>query len=285
MKRLFVLFTGLLVLQCASAAVVQQTLYINRGLFVTVQSTTFPSLAFNSTPTFDALNTVITVAMSDTLVFTVINNDTVVHGFGVKNYPGVNGTINPAGTYIDTLVAGTEGLFVYYDNYNYPDYRYLGAAGMICVTNATTNIFYWNIKEHQTAFNDSLAVGASVNWNTYYPDYFTINGKSFPDLQNDTTARITAQVGDTIRIFVVNTGQSLHSIHFHGFHCRVLYSTSSNLQTGQSKDTCPMKSMEGAVLEMVPDKTGEYSVHDHNLAAVTGGSTHPNGMFIIMDIQ
>lgn len=267
------------------ATTIQQTLYINRGVFTTVQSTTFPALAFNETPLFDALNKVITITTADTLVLTVINNDTVVHGFAVKNYPGINGTINPAGVYVDTLVSPAEQLFIYYDNYNAPDYRYLGAAGMICVSNTGAASFYWNIKEHQTAFNDSLAVGAAVNWNTYYPDYFTINGKSFPDLQNDTTARITGQVGDTIRIFIVNTGQSLHSIHFHGFHCTVLFSTSSIMQTGQSKDTFPMRSMEGIVIEMVPDKVGQYSVHDHNLAAVTGGNTHPNGMFIIMEIQ
>jgi hypothetical protein len=268
-----------------NATTILQTLYINRGLFTTVQSTTFPALAFNETMSFDALNKVITIGVNDTLIVTVINNDTTVHGFAVKNYPAINGTINPAGTYTDTLVSSAERIYVYYDNYNYPDYRYLGAAGMICVSNSAANNFYWNIQEHQTSFNDSLAVGAGVNWNNYYPDYFTINGKSFPDLQNDSTAVVNGQVGDTIRIFIVNTGQALHSIHFHGFHCRVIQSTSTNMQTGESKDTFPMKSMEGVILEMVPDKVGQYSVHDHNLAAVTGGNTHPNGMFIIMNIQ
>jgi hypothetical protein len=43
--------------------------------------------------------------------------------------------------------------------------------------------------------------------------------------------------------------------------------------------------MDAMVLRMIPDKTGKYAVHDHNLVAVTGGNTHPNGMFTIMQIN
>jgi hypothetical protein len=266
-------------------AIVQQTLFLNRGVFTTVDTTTFPALAFNATPVYNSLNKVVFTSASDIVVFTVINNDTVTHGFAVKDYAGINSTIAPGDTITDTLAPSGERIYIYYDNYNYPDNRYLGAAGMICVSNATANCYFWNIKEHQMAYNDSVSIGSAVNWNTYYPDYFTINGKSFPDLQVDTTAVINAQLGDTVRIFIVNTGQSLHSLHFHGFHQTALFSTSTSIQQGSIKETWPMRSMEGIVLEFVPDKVGRYSVHDHNLAAVTGGNTHPNGMFIIMEIQ
>jgi hypothetical protein len=43
--------------------------------------------------------------------------------------------------------------------------------------------------------------------------------------------------------------------------------------------------MQALLLEMVPDKPGRYAVHDHNLVAVSGGGIHPNGMFLIMEIQ
>jgi hypothetical protein len=276
----------ILALQQALAATVNQTLYINRGTFVTVNSTaSFPYFAYNGTSSFEARNTVINVATSDMLVIKVINNDTVIHGFDVKGYAGVSALINPGDSILDTLTFTSERVYIYYDSYQYPKYRYMGAAGMICVNNSTTDKkFWWNIKEHQVSYNNQLAAGLPVSWSAYNPNYFTINGLSHPDLQNDTTARVTGSVGDTIRIFVVNTGQSSHSIHFHGFHCRVLFSTVSN-QTGWVKDTFPLRSMEGVVLEMVPDKVGEYSVHDHNLVAVSGGGTHPNGMFIIMEIQ
>ena len=276
----------MLLFQEALAATVNQTLYINKGTFVTVSSTaSFPYFAFNASPSFNARNAVINVTTSDLLIVKVINNDTAVHGFDVKGYTGVNAVINPGDSIIDTLSFGSERIFIYYDPYQYPKYRYMGAAGMICVSNSTTDKkFWWNVKEHQVAYNNQLEAGNPVSWTSYDPNYFTINGLSHPDLQNDTTARITGSVGDTIHIFLANTGQSSHSIHFHGFHCRIISSTVSN-QTGWIKDTFPLRSMEAMVLELVPDKVGEYSVHDHNLVAVSGGGTHPNGMFIIMQIQ
>lgn len=284
-NRFLFLLTGLCCYVNVQAGIVHQALYLNRGLFTTVNGTTFPYLAFNNTASFSSGNHVIDLLPGDEVILKVINNDTAIHGFAIKGYPAINFTISPGDSVSDTLVFNEEALYIYYDSYRYPDFRYMGAAGMICVSNTPpSKKFYWNIKEHQTVYNEELANGNPVSWKNYDPDYFTINGLSHPDLQQDSTARVTAAVGDTVRIFMVNTGQSAHSIHFHGFHCKVLFSTQS-YQNGWIKDTFPLKSMEGMVLEMIPDKTGEYSVHDHNLIAVSGGGIHPNGMFIIMKIQ
>lgn len=266
------------------AAIKNQTLYINSGIYTTVNNTTFPYLVFNDTDTFNSLNHVINIATSDTLVLKIINNDTVIHGFDIKGYSGVNTTINPADSIADTLTFTSQGLYIYYDSYQYPSYKYMGAAGMICVDNSTSKKFYWNLKDFQSGFNNQISINNSVDWTQYDPDYFTINGKSFPDLQNDTTARILCNVGDTVHIFVANSGQAAHSLHFHGFHSKIIYST-ENHQLGWIKDTFPLKRMDAMVLEMIPDKLGEYSVHDHNLIAVSGGGIHPNGMFIIMKVE
>ena len=281
--KLFLLAFLFLNADCFSA-LVEQTLYINRGTFVTVKNTTFPFLAFNETSTFNSLNTVIAIRISDSLKITLVNNDTVLHGFSIRQ-SSIQAMVNPAQSLTVIFVPSSEGNFIYYDHLNSPVNRYLGLAGMICVSNTSSRKYFWNLKEHQTDYNKQAAQGNAVNWNSYYPDYFTINGKSFPDLQNDTTAKITANVGDTLLLFVANTGQSMHSLHFHGFHCRSVYSSDSNRKLNWVKDTWPLKSMESLILELVPDKSGKYSVHDHNLVAVSGGSTHPNGMFTIMEIQ
>jgi len=266
------------------AAVVPATLHINRGNFVTVSATSFPYMAFNNGTTYSSENTVLNISPGDSLIITVINNDSITHGFNVWNYAGVSQTILPGDTALVSLYFGVESIWIYYDQLNYPDYRYMGLGGMICVTNSTHQKFYWNIKEHETGYNNQIAGGSTVSWNTYYPDYFTINGKSFPDLQNDTTAVPDVSVGDTVLIFVANTGQSKHSIHFHGFHAMAQYSFDP-LRLNWSKDTWPMKSMDCYIWRVVFDKTGRYSVHDHNLVAVSGGGIHPNGMFLIMEAQ
>jgi hypothetical protein len=160
----------------------------------------------------------------------------------------------------------------------------MGLAGMIAVKDkANDQVYYWNLKEHLTAFNQQL--GYSVNWNNYYPDYFTINGKSYAQLQADPAVKINCQVNDTIYIYVTNTGQSMHSLHFHGFHPKCTFADSRLIKNNWVKDTWGLFPLDAVVLRLIPDKTGQYSVHDHNLVAVTGGNTHPNGMFTIMTIN
>lgn len=286
LKKLYSIFVFICVISwsTAQAAVIRQSLYINRGLFETVIQTKFPYIAFNSDRTFSAVNTVINLKTTDQLIVTVINTDSVPHGFDITNH-SLKTVIAPADSITDTLLFDREGVFIYYDSYAYPNYRYLGEAGMICVDNSiSTKKFYWNLKEHQVNFNEQLVANKTVSWSNYSPDFFTINSYSFPYTMDDTTAVISAKVGDTVRIFVANTGQSAHSIHFHGFHCKVIQATREE-QIGWEKDTFPIRSMETIVLELVPDKPGHYSVHDHNLTAVTGAGLHPKGMLVLMAIN
>jgi len=283
-KFLIVLF---LLIFCGiySAVTTNKKLYINRGVFTTVKNTTFPFLAFNSDTSFNQLNQVIVVNIGDTLAITIINNDFEPHGFSVKSTSINFSNINPGDSAHFNLTSNIHSAFIYFDNLNYPKYSYLGLSGIIYFKSPGANhSYFWNIKEHQTSYSNSLAAGSSVNWNNYQPDYYTINSKSFPDLQIDTMAKINAHVGDTVYIVVVNTGQSAHSLHFHGFHTLSIFSNTKILKSGWDKDTWGMYSMDILILRMIPDKPGRYSVHDHNLVAITGGNTHPNGMFTIMEI-
>jgi phage tail sheath protein FI len=104
---------GLVAVFQANAATVNQTLYINRGVFTTVNNTTFPYMAFNSTPNYSSLNTVINVTTNDVLVLKVINNDSITHGFDVKDYAGAAASINPGDSIIDTLTFSAERLYIY----------------------------------------------------------------------------------------------------------------------------------------------------------------------------
>lgn len=285
MRRIFVFVFFLCFLHQLSAVVVVKRLYINRGVFTTVKNTTFPFLAFNSDTSFNQLNEVIHLNVNDTLSLVIINNDIFLHGFAIKGTSVSNLGIASGDSAAFQFTSSIHRAFIYYDPYFYPVYRSLGLAGMIyCGLPGNHAVYYWNIKEHQTSFAQVLASGGSVNFNNYQPDYYTINSKSFPDLQIDSTAKIHAHVGDTVYIVVANTGQSMHSLHFHGFHPRSIHSDSKILQAGWEKDTWGMFSMDCMVLRMIPDKPGRYSVHDHNLVAISGGNTHPNGMFTIMEI-
>ena len=261
-------------------------LYINRGIFATVKNTTFPFLAFNKDSTFNQLNETIIAVIGDTISLVVINNDSVHHGFAIKNSSVTVNSINPGDSVQLSFSSAVHSAFIYYDNLQFPTFNYLGLSGIIYFKPVGANKnYFWNIKEHQTSYSTILASGGAVNWNNYQPDYYTINSKSFPDLQIDSLAKINAHVGDTLYIVAANTGHSAHSLHFHGFHTESIFTDAKNLKNSWVKDTWGMFSMDIVVMKMVPDKIGKYSVHDHNLVAVTGGNTHPNGMFTIMEIN
>ena len=282
--RFWVLVSCLFLAGFSLFASVEVRLFLNAGNIVAVDSSQYPGYAFNETPNFVPQNAVVEANTGDTLIFIVTNTDTLLHGFAVK---GISSTpLGPLDSLRDTIVFNTPGLFIYHDDSSYPTYTYLGAAGMIYISDPNTfGTFYWNFKEHEDAFNVALANGQSVSWNGYTPNYFTVNGRGKPDIPNDASAVVTGNVGDTIRILMVNTGRSVHSLHFHGYHCEIIYASQDNRWVGASKDSFPLKSMETMILQLVPDKPGQYPVHDHNLIAVSGGGIYPNGIFMMMYIN
>lgn len=251
---------------------------------LTVDNTLIPYFAFNSTSSFNRENVRIQLSTEDTMNLLVINNDNITHGFDIKNYTNVDTLILAGDSALVQFNFLTPSAHIYYDHSNNGNHSYMGAAGMITSNSLNDNSskFYWNIKEHQSNFNEDINMGISVDWNTYYPNYFTINGNSNPDINQDPAARVTGSVDDTIKIYMVNTGQSLHSIHFHGYHCEIIYSSKYPNHVGRFKDTFPVEKMEVVVLQLIPDQPGEYPVHDHNLVAVSGGNLYPNGMFLTL---
>ena len=275
---IFILFAS------SGLAVELDTIFINRGTYTTIDSNQWTFLAFNSSPAFSSQNTVIKLLESDSLQLTVVNNDSVAHGFEVKVKGGVS-SIAPGDTAYTSYSFSDENVFVYHDPLSSSNSRGLGLGGMIHVAKANRTAFYWNIKELQSDWIEDLAQGLPVDWTTYYPDYFLINGRSHPDITQDATARVEGSVGDTIHIAISNTGNSDHSIHFHGYHCEILKSSFDTKWVGRMKDTFPIQPLETLLLQLVPHQVGEYPVHDHNLVAVSAGGIYPNGMFLTLLIQ
>lgn len=281
---LFVLFFSAFRSQ---ATLIEDTVYINRGLMMTVDSVYIPYLAFNPSATFEVENKRLFLNANDSIALTIINTDSITHGFDIKYYNGIATTIPAFGSANVQFGFSNAGAHIYYDPTNAEAYRYMGLGGMIVVKDPTTGAqrFFWNMKEHQSSYNLALDQGISVDWNEYYPDYFTINGRSNPWINSDTNARVVGSVGDTLLIYMVNTGQSLHSLHFHGYHLSIEQSSKFPNHVGRSKDTFAVHSMEVVVLELIPNQVGEYPVHDHNLVAVSGGNLYPNGMFLTLLID
>ncbi len=269
----------------ALATTVNQRLYINAGSFTTVDSKTFAYRAFNTSPTFSQRNAVINVSLNDTLIYTIVNNDSALHSFEVDGWNLNHPSVVAGDSIVDTVVCNQLGAFLYYDDHGYPSNSYLGLSGILNVKNYTHAEFFWNIKEHRLSWNDSLVNNGTVSWSDYCPDYFTVNGVSNPNIDLDPTARVVGNTNDTIIINLANGARGIHSMHFHGYHCVILHDSRKPLNVGRDKDTFPVHPHASMRLQLIPDKPGIYPVHDHNLSATTGGGQYPNGMFTTLMIS
>jgi len=286
-RRLLFLLIGLICFTQTFASTVEDTVYINRGTILTVDSTYLPYFAFNSSNVFNKENKRLILNIGDTMLLTIINTDSISHGFDIKSLTNINQIIPAFEASVISYSFQTEGVHIYFDHTQQGAMRYMGLGAMIVVENPNSSAsrFYWNMKEHQKSFNETIDIGELVDWTAYYPDYFTINGNSNPHINQDENARVTGSIGDTIHIYMVNTGQSIHSIHFHGYHSEILYSSKFSTHVGRSKDTFGVYSMESVIVELIPHQNGEFPVHDHNLVAVSGGNFYPNGMFLTILIE
>jgi len=287
MRKILFTCIGIFITWISHAVVIPQELWINNGVSNVVDSPEIPYTAFNSSSEFATNNTIITIAVGDTVAFTIHNNDTLTHGFSIKetSLPGGPYILLPGETVEINVPFNSFGAYIYYDDLNYPHYKSLGAAGIIYVRNNAHSAFYWNMKEHDKEWNTEIVNGSFPALADFAPVYFTLNGLNNPETQEDPTSKITGNVGDTLIICMVNTGQMTHSIHLHGYHGTITYSSAHPAHNGREKDTFPVQSMEAIVLYIVPDKPGIYPVHDHNLVATSGNGIYANGMFQIIVIS
>jgi hypothetical protein len=146
--------------------------------------------------------------------------------------------------------------------------------------------FNWSLRSIESELFDSISMDREeFDQQNYQPDHFLINRNWAPNINKDERARVVGKVGDSIYLNIINLGESIHSLHFHGYHAEIVRSSKFESHTGRIKDTFPIYPGESLTLLIVPDKPGEYPVHDHNLAAVLGNGRYGNGMFTTMLIS
>jgi len=108
---------------------------------------------------------------------------------------------------------------------------------------------------------------------------FTINGKSWPN-----TERLTYDVGDSVRIRVINTGVAPHPMHLHGFYFNVdsrgaeqadsIYGTSSSPHL---VNTERLPSGRTFALTWVPTRAGNWLFHCHEPAHIATPNVELDG--------
>jgi FtsP/CotA-like multicopper oxidase with cupredoxin domain len=110
------------------------------------------------------------------------------------------------------------------------------------------------------------------------PDFFTINGKAFPDTQP-----IRVKKGDVIRIRLIGAGDELHSIHIHGHDFLVFAKDGRPLANPYLADTILFGPGERYDLILRADNPGIWMVHDHIDRHTMNGKTPMGGMMTTIE--
>jgi len=113
------------------------------------------------------------------------------------------------------------------------------------------------------------------------PNYFTINGKAFPD-----TEPIVAQKGDRVRIRLAGIGQFLHPMHLHGMNFRIVAYDGVPLPPEQQivRNTVPLAPGEIVDIEFIAENPGTWVFHCHILHHVTNDGAEPGGLIGVVQV-
>ena len=279
--KILLFFLGIFAHFFGYSSVVKDTLYINRDT-VDQAANLIHYCSFNNTPAFELSNAPLEVNSNDTLEITIINTDSLIHTFTINTIIETGNTIFPNDTATFQLEFGSNGTYRYFSDVSYG--KLLGASGNILVGYSNYTHFFWNLFEAKISLSDSLATGLATGIPNYYkPEVFTINNFIYPATTTDSIGFVTANVGDSIIISVVNSGQMISPFHFHGYHVKIIEASIYQKYVSWEKDTFPIFPSEAMTLLLVPDKPGLYPVHNHNLTTVATGG-YPGGMITVLNI-
>ncbi len=123
------------------------------------------------------------------------------------------------------------------------------------------------------------------NWTQYVPNYFFINGKSWPDTMNDPNDNITATIGQTVLVRLINAGYVDHSMHSHGYHFTVIGTDGRALAQPYEKDTLDIAPGETYEILFHFNQVGRFMFHDHYEQNTTNNGAYPGGMMTMISVN
>jgi FtsP/CotA-like multicopper oxidase with cupredoxin domain len=113
------------------------------------------------------------------------------------------------------------------------------------------------------------------------PNYFTINGKSFPS-----TETITVKKGDLVRLRLIGIGQFIHPMHLHGMPFKIVATDGHPVPEAAqlTKDTVSVAPGERYDIEFVASETGQWMLHCHILHHTTNDNVEPGGLMLMVNV-
>jgi FtsP/CotA-like multicopper oxidase with cupredoxin domain len=216
---------------------------------------------------------------------------TTIHWHGVEvpnsmdGVPGVTqDPIQPGETFIYEFAAKPAGTFMYHSHYEGDVQVSAGLYAPFIIDPKSPDIdppdvdqvlmiSEWLVRSGQTF--------AAMPMAGMEPNYFTINGKSFPS-----TPSITVKKGERVRLRLIGIGQFIHPMHLHGMPFKIVATDGHAVpQAAQlTKDTVSVAPGERYDIQFVASEPGQWKLHCHILHHTTNNNIEPGGLMIMVNV-
>lgn len=215
------------------------------------------------------------------------------HGIDVPNamdgVPGVTqDPIEPGAgfTYeFDAVPAGRDsagGTFLYHSHVEEDRQFGLGLSGAFVIepkvpqaydVERTIVIQEWNLDPATGATRPAMEMEGML------PNFFTLNGKSFP-----ATETIAIRRGQRALLRLVGAGSLSHPMHLHGTDFTVVAKDGHPLASPFQADVIQVGSGERYDIAFTPDRPGKWVFHCHIGHHLTNDGEDPGGLLLVVDV-
>ncbi|UOF90918.1 multicopper oxidase domain-containing protein [Fodinisporobacter ferrooxydans] len=249
-----------------------------------------------------------------------LSEPTSIHWHGLivpDNMDGVPGIgagpiVKPGESFVYDFVVRQSGTYMYHAHANDPLEELMGLVGMIVVlprerTRDHVDRDYcmllqeWSVAtgsmkqgqdtmkmdQMQMGMNRSGGMGSgsgeiqNINPMSMDFNYFTMNGKSFPDINP-----ILVRYGERIRIRLANLSMNSHPMHLHGHYFQATATDGSLLPAPFFKNTINVAPGETWDIEFVANNPGTWAFHCHKPHHMTNEhQSKMGGMFTIVKYE
>ena len=187
---------------------------------------------------------------------------------------------------------------MYYNDFNGKIGRAMGLSGPMVVMPADgSDTLYSNgphfdrqytlvLNELDDRLNQAVYNGQSYDMADYEPNYFFVNGLSYPVTAEDDDTLVTMSVGEKVAIRLINTGLIISSQHVHGYHVNVISRNRVPETTVVEKDTVAVNVGECVDVILSVAQPGVFPLHTHFLPGATANGVYLNpygGALILMN--
>lgn len=202
---------------------------------------------------------------------------------GVSQPPISQEPVMPGETFVYEFEAKPAGTFMYHSHYDTDTQINIGLFGGFIVEpknwaetqpdqDITLILNEWRV-ENGLTYPAMPAMGE--------PNFFTINGKTFPDIPT-----INVKRGERVRIRFIGAGQFEHPMHLHGMPFKIVATDGYPVpEVAQlTKDVVPVHPGERFDIEFVADNPGQWAFHCHIVHHVTNNDVEPGGLLFVVNV-